>query len=445
MTTLTGHRTHPSTPIRPNTGFFRNFGLYLYVFYVVYTPTFSTSVLASKFVVLSILAVAIIFHGWLAGRKPLHLLSYRPLRNLLVILFLLSLYVAVVQIVTTPDANGFVDLRVVQNNVLLLMAVHAALILQICQRRGFSAESILQVFYRLAAFQGIWTLLSFVIPSLKDVSNTLYQLTAGDRQFTIAARIYGVMGEYTFVTPIYHGILAAAAVYFAVTYRFRGLRYVPFILLVILLNGRTGLVILMAMVVTFLLWRMLAGRGVFTAAIVLGALAALIVLAWSLVSAFSPETANFLQRFLDDTQALVSDGTQQGNYAVLITQLSTVPDGMAILWGTGDVLDGTERHADVGYTNDLFMGGITYVTIAYGAFGYFILKNAHPDKALYVALYAGLLLANIKGQIFRGSAVLLIVTILVLVHRIMLKEPATLHQGTLSISGSSGTSSSTRA
>lgn len=402
--------------------FLRNIGLYAYVFYVVYTPTLSTSFFASKFFILSALALLFLAHTALGRRGIFTALAYRPLKRLLLIVFGLSLMVAVVRILNDSAVADFADLRIVQNNVLLLMAVHAVIILHICKNRGFTADGTLRMLYKLAAFQGVWGALSFIIPPLKEISNFLYEITAGEREFVTAARIYGLMGEYTFVTPIYHGMLAAVAIYFALNYRFRGIWYVPLILVAVLLNGRTGLAVFGAMVVLILLGQVLRGRKVMSSSLTAAALGAALWGAWSLLSQASPGTARFLQTFLDDTIALITDGSQQGNYAILLPQYTVFPTGMALIWGTGDdVYEGTSGfQTDVGFTNDIFMGGLIFAALGYGALTYFLLKNAKPDRILFLALLLGFLIGNLKGQIFIGTPVLFLFVVVVLLHKTLI-------------------------
>lgn len=402
-------------------GFLRNIDLYAYVFYVIYTPTFSVSFLASKFVILSVLAVVFLVHSSLGKQNMFDLLRYRPLKRLLIIMFVLSLFVAVVHIATYPEVSDFIDLRIVQNNILLLMAIHVAVIIHICKRRGFTAESALRILYKLAAFQGLWGLASFVFIPLKDISNWLYELAAGERGFVTISRVYGFMGEFTFVTPIYHGMLAAVAIYFAMNYRFRGLRYVPLIVVAILLNGRTGLAVFAVMVGMTLLGQLLRGRKIGAALGMVGTLVVLLWVAWTLISELSPNTARFLQSFINDTSALFSDGTVQGTYTVLFTDVLILPEDLAILWGTGDdVYQSTGGfRTDVGLTNDLFMGGLIFVVLGYGALAYFLLKNSRPDTILFLALFAGFAIGIFKGQIFIGSPVLFLFVFVVLIHKQM--------------------------
>ncbi|UUE21480.1 hypothetical protein [Microbacterium sp. J1-1] len=400
-------------------GFLRNIGLYVYVFYVIYTPTFSASFFASKFFILTALAAVLMLHSALSRQRMFRLLGYPPLKRFLVVMFGLSLFVAIVHLATHPEVEDFVDLRIVQNNVLLLMAIHAAFIVHICKSRGFSGESTLRMIYKLAAFQGVWGLLSFVFIPLKDLSNWLYQLAAGDRgEYLMSSRIYGLMGEFTFVTPIYHGMLAAVAVYFALNYRFRGLRYVPLILVAILLNGRTGIAVFAALTALMMLGQVLRGRKVGSALAIVAVLGSLLAIAWTVVSQLSPITARFLQGFVDETTALVADGSVEGTYSVLFQDIVVFPEDLGLIWGTGDdVFQSQGFRSDVGLTNDLFMGGLIFVVIGYGTLAYFLLKNSRPDTVLFLALFAGFAIGIIKGQIFIGTPVLFLFVFVVLLHK----------------------------
>ncbi|WP_164232984.1 hypothetical protein [Microbacterium hydrocarbonoxydans] len=415
-----------STRLSDGSGFLRNVGLYIYVFYVIYTPTFSASFFASKFFILGVLALLLIVHVlFTRQQRVFELLNYEPLKRFLIVMFGLSLFVALVHLATHPEVESFVDLRIVQNNVILLMAIHVTFIIYLCKSRGFTAESSLSMLYKLAAFQGIWGLMSFVFPPLKEISNWLYELAAGDRgDYLLSSRIYGFMGEYTFVTPIYHGMLAAVAVYFTLNYRFRGIRYVPLILVAILLNGRTGIIVFAVMAVLMILGQTFRGKigavivsplaRLFTVA----SLAGLMSVAWFVVSQLSPITARFLQGLVEDTSALVNDGSLQGNYGVLFSEVLVVPEGLALIWGTGDDIYANEGfRTDVGLTNDLFMGGLIFVVLGYGTLAYFLLKDSKPDTILFVALFVGFAIGILKGQIFIGTPVLFLFVFVVLVHK----------------------------
>lgn len=414
------------TSLSDGSGFLRNIGLYIYVFYVIYTPTFSESFFASKFFILGLLAVLVVVHSLFARQQHVfRLLGYEPLKRLVLVMFGLSLFVALVHLATHPEVEAFVDLRIAQNNVIFLMAIHVAFIIHICKSRGFTVESSLRMLYKLAAFQGVWGLMSFVFPELKEISNWLYELVAGDRgDYLMSSRIYGFMGEYTFVTPVYHGMLAAVAVYFALNYRFRGIRYVPLILVAILLNGRTGIIVFAAMAGLMILGQSLRGRTAtaamnpFVRLVIIASLAGLMSVTWFVVSQLSPITARFLQGFVEDTSALVNDGSLQGNYSVLFSDVLVVPDGLALIWGTGDdIYENVGFRTDVGLTNDLFMGGLIFVVIGYGTLAYFLLKSSNPDTILFVALFVGFAIGILKGQIFIGTPVLFLYVFVVLVHK----------------------------
>lgn len=414
------------TRLSDGSGFVRNIGLYVYVFYVVYTPTFSESFFASKFFILGLLAVLVVVHSvFTRQQRVFSLLNYAPLKRLLWVMFGLSLFVALVHLATHPGVESFVDLRIAQNNVVLLMAIHVAFILHICKSRGFTAEASLRMLYKLAAFQGLWGLMSFVFPPLKETSNWLYELAAGDRgDYLLSSRIYGFMGEFTFVTPVYHGMLAAVAVYFTLNYRLRGIRYVPLILVAILLNGRTGLIVFAAMSGLMILGQTFRGKAStatmnpLARVIIIASMAGLMSVAWFVVSQLSPITARFLQGLVEDTSALVNDGTLQGNYGILFSDVSVVPEGLALIWGTGDDIYASEGfRTDVGLTNDLFMGGLIFVVVGYGTLAYFLLKGSKPDTILFVALFIGFAIGILKGQIFIGTPVLFLYVFVVLVHK----------------------------
>lgn len=59
--------------------------------------------------------------------------------------------------------------------------------------------------------------------------------------------------------------------------------------------------------------------------------------------------------------------------------------------------------SDVGYINDLFVGGIFYIIVLYGAAFSFMMYRARKEAFVFSLIIFIMLVVNIKGEIFRSA------------------------------------------
>lgn len=317
------------------------------------------------------------------------------------------------------------NIRIMQNLFVLIQVFHILIIIDFMKLIGFNKDDMIKVLFNLALFQGIITIIMLLFPATKNIALSLYYLGREENIYISRMRIYGISGDYTFFTPIYHSILASLVFYYSIFKDRKYMLYLLFILLVILLNGRFGLLIFMLSPVLTALYFTSKGKISFKMMNLSIMTVILFVVGIMLLSVISPYTYNWIMGGFKDTINWIIYSEKTGNYAALAGSHLSLPQGKGLLFGEGyRLFDSLARefgynHSDIGYVNDMFMGGIIYISILYGSIIRFLLrkipyncfesKEDHVLQSLIsVHLVLGLLIANYKGEVMRGGAVILV-------------------------------------
>lgn len=391
--------------------------LYIYIFYVVYTPIFGSGVIFDKYIVLSILALIMLLPYLLRqDQSILKILGHRNVILLMFVVFSLSLYSIFIQTINNIPINSIADLRIVQNNLINILIIHAAIIIDKMRKFGYTRAQGFEILLKFGALQGILCIFGLLLPAVKDVFIGLYQAGGGFNQFVIDTRIFGISSDYTFGTPIYHGLIAGLAVYFALKDRIRRYYlYVPFILLVTFLNGRTGILVFLVTAAASIFYIYAKRSRLINAFIAFGVVIALLVGLLAGVARFAPNAYNFIDSFIEDTKNLLEKHELTGNYEVLYETSKIMPKNEKLLFGEGYRIydaQGAQRaggRSDVGYINDLFIGGIFYIIVLYSATFSFMMHHERKEAFIFLLIIFVILIVNIKGEIFRSAVFMFMV------------------------------------
>lgn len=273
----------------------------------------------------------------------------------------------------------------------------------------------IEVLIKLAAFQGLISLCMFIIPSLKNFALKLYYLGKDENPFISSLRIFGISGEYTFFTPIYHSFLIAVIVYLYLYYKKNFLIFLPFIFIVVALNGRTGLMILaIVLPIIFLLYLFSHLKNIWKSLIFLFLIGIFSFAVLQMLKLYMPETYVWLTNGFNDVINFFRYGEKEGNIGILSNYV-LFPEGMDLIFGTGIRLYGNSLglpHSDIGYINDIYMGGIVYISILYIGILIFLIfstrklgkLNSFPYVVICISF---LLIANFKGEAMRSGLLLI--------------------------------------
>lgn len=391
------------------------FLIYLYGFYIFYFPELNSFIgirshllLAGLFLLLVPVFIII---------KKNKLLNINKQLFLLVIGILISILYFTIR---ATVANQ--ELRIVQNSFILLQIIHISFLYLFVKTYGMKKDEIVRLPLNLGVIQSLICIGMIIFPSLKEIALDLYYNGRPENIFISANRIYGISSDFTFFTPTYHGILCTIAFVYAILKKWNYIIYIPFLLINILLNGRIGLVVFIVGVVISVLYLLLKGKSKSKViAYMLFSIIALISIL-TIAKHIVPNTFNWIISGFNDTINFFLDRELSGNYTTLFeTMLFTPPN---IIFGegfrvyAGNALEYGFNSSDIGYVNDLFMGGIVYVIILYLSIFKFIFTNGNNknktkefiiNKTISYSLFFMLLVANFKGECMRSGLVVLII------------------------------------
>lgn len=395
-------------------------GIYLYAFFIIYMPRVSDLLIDVPIEIFATALLCLNIMPWLLARNR----SGRTLKINKEILRLFAGILAASIYFATRAALGSNELRIPQNTFILVQVMHVLILIDAMTVVGYRREDMMKVLLNLGMLQGVICVLMLIFPRLRNVALSLYYLDREENIFISRMRIYGISGDYTYFTPIYHGMLAGIALLYAVWGDGSYIAYLPFLLIAILLNGRWGLLIFLLSPITATIHLLVKGtisrRLIRYSAISL----VMLILGVGVLGVVSPYTYSWIVGGVQDTLDLVFRQEISGNYAALADRMLYFPKGVNLIFGEGHRVyshHGISRGynpSDIGYVNDLFMGGLLYVSVLYGTIYGFIFKgglkrevndraDSYVNAIVPVFLTTVLLISNYKGECMRGGVVLL--------------------------------------
>lgn len=392
--------------------------VYVYTFFVIYMPRISDLFFGVQIEIFSVILLMFTSILWIIKCKSKNNL-FKINKHVLWLfsgIIISSAYFSIRAII------GSYDIRLMQNLFVLVQIVHVLIITDLMKYLNFTAEKMIRTLLNLALLQGIITLLMIIFPNLKEIALSLYYVNLEENIFISRMRIYGISGDYTFFTPIYHGLLSGIALFYSVYRSKKYFLYLPFILLVILMNGRFGILVFLLAPIILAVYLLVKGKVNIRALRISFYTILVIGIGVFVIRLVAPYTYDWIVSGVMEVFNLVIYGEKIGNVDVLRDMLH-FPKGVGFFWGEGHRIIGRDGRAlgytpsDIGYVNDMFMGGVVYVFILYGTIISFITKNGKKDSVTLKSeatlssliskyLLFSLLLANFKGEVMRGGLVL---------------------------------------
>lgn len=385
--------------------------LLLLIFWGLYTPVANIvgpTVTSLSFVLIDILLfIYLIF----SNIKINDVFQKSGVLKLIVAIFLASVYVGFRAAFSGNDTRLFQNLQII-----VQIFYFFEILLLMYYKIGYSKFEIMVTFLNVVFIQGIIAVLMLIIPALHNVAIYLNYVGSVGNHFITAKRIYGVSGEYTFTTPILNGIFGVIAVFLSIKKSKVYLTYVPIILMLVLLNGRTGLIVFGIGSVIVILKN--TRRFIHIVGLLLISSVGVYCVFYFL-SIFSPDTYVWILSFFSDTSNLFQ-GQTTGNYShlgmkfpeknILFGYGFRIYDLNSIVTGITNIT--INQSSDIGYANDLFLGGIIYLILLYIPIFYFVLSSAKRSKifqqtGLPLVLVLTLIIADYKGETMRNGNLLL--------------------------------------
>lgn len=385
--------------------------LFLYLFYFMYAPSIGngTSLLFTNYMLsIILLAFVLLIECRKVAGKVLCQLQNRRIALFFIGIVMASVYYMSRVLTSRVYYQGIEDLRIVQNGIVFVYLIHALVIVSIFKNWKYSFEDAWKFIFRVASLQGVICVLMFLVPSFKNIANIIFANYSGFRvgDYIMLTRIYGLSCDYTYGMPLIHGVLSAVCFYFALERGKNYFFYFPFLFLVAVLNSRTGLFlgvfgVFLSFVFYFSKHRLSKRTAKLIITIVLAAGAILLVLC------SNPFTYQFLSALFQEIYEFVFRGNKVGTTEYLLESHLFFPEGMEFVFGRGHRVYGEAAKqagymaSDIGFVNDMFMGGLIYCGILYGTIFFFILRKTKNLTIRFIQflLAASWMIANIKGQV----------------------------------------------
>ncbi|MGB2541435.1 hypothetical protein, partial [Leuconostoc suionicum] len=212
--------------------------LILLIFWGLYTPI--ANLIGSVATSLSFVVFDVLLFIYLVFSKIeiIKIVQKTKLLELLLAIFVASVYVAFRSAFSGNDSRIFQNLQIEVQIIYFF-----ELLLVMYYRFRYSKYEIMLFFLNVVMIQGSIAISMLFLTNFHNVALHLYYAGSTENAFISAKRIYGLSSEYTFTTPIVNGIFGVIAVFFSLKKSKLYLLYLPIILLLVLLNGRTGLVV----------------------------------------------------------------------------------------------------------------------------------------------------------------------------------------------------------
>ncbi|MFB1437337.1 hypothetical protein ACEW9X_08305 [Latilactobacillus sakei] len=316
------------------------------------------------------------------------------------------LYVTLISLITGNPS------RFLQNTYVLVQLSTIIFFLSRMKKMGLD---VFRVLFQLASVQGVFCIIMVIFPSLKKIALGLYYLGKPENIFISTMRIYGISGDYTFFTPIYHGLLISLIVFLYLFEKKNYLIYLPIISIAIVLNGRTGLIIAgINISLLIIIYAVVNFKEIYKSiSIIIGVLlfAAIVT---AMLKNMVPQTYNWIVQSFRDAENLIN-GQKTGNFGVL-ADMFVLPTGKEFYFGSGYRLYGNSSvsiRSDIGYVNDMFMGGLIYCIFLYLTELKYLITSFRmktlsvENVALSTILLVTFIISNYKGEAARGGLILI--------------------------------------
>ncbi len=425
-----------STDLLIKTPWVREVLLFLYLFYLSYVPTFGRQVIFSQFLLVNGLALMIgLVYLWRRDYGIFQTFKDKRVLMFVGLIFASSVFFFVRMMITKGAIPGLKESRIVHNNMPTIYLFHAFVIFDNFKKLKYDQIMALKMIMSVILVQAMMAVTMAMIPAFRDVARWLYALFYSNDPFIMSSRLYGISADYTFATPIYHGLMAAVALFVGISKDRSLLIYVIPTLVLTALNGRTGVLVfgflLAVLVIIFLFAKGLACKQ----KVIKGALAVLVGglsvwLAFSFVNFIAVDTYNHAIQAVTDTIEVTEEKAPTGSYDHLLNHMVIMPEGVVDwlfgrghrVFGAWSRINGLNQNSDIGYVNDLFMGGLVYIVLLYGAYvSYFWMSArrllAANNKSRFwlgvlILLGLALLIANFKGEILKANTTLFAIFVL---------------------------------
>lgn len=384
--------------------------LLVILFYLLYVPVLYT---ISPYVFLCLVAIIIVGINISSFRKYVHLFHKEFLLACLLFLFVIFRTAFGGQVVFIRTHFFFLVFKFILPFCCLALFVKSG---------AENKKSFYNTLLTIGTISSLITCACILSPDINNfVKYTLQpQNEDNDKIVDLFYRGFGISGDLLFSI----GITQA----FILSFGFLHLKEhkwfifcIPFFLMAILFNVRTGMIVVAISLSLVFLWGRFSSKVGF---LVLGALIFLVARA-VLYEVVDTQTLEWGLSFFDEFGNLFASKSvsDSGTMNTLREMAQVRPDGIGEwIFGTGkSQIHAAHHNADIGYINQLMYGGLSYLTILYYlVFRVFKRLYKSGNKLLSLIIFLSVIVVNYKGDIFLADC--FTVVMLVSIYEIIVSE-----------------------
>lgn len=388
--------------------------LVVYIFFFLFAPPFIPKINMS--LILGTFSFLILIFKY--PKKTINLYKTKDMMTLLLLLFIyfamyfISFSVASVFMEYNLNDNFIINMYSLFLNFVITFICSTYLVIK-TDEYGFTKEMLIRYILYATCLQVLIALLSLTIPAFK--SWTLSKMLKDNNVKLISSpwitsrRFYGFSNNLLDLFGFGVGIISMIPLFYS-NKDVKKFLYSPIILILAVLNSRSGIVIFLLGLIVFI-WYMLKTKKISFSKLVKTTvlLFILISIIYSLVAAFSPNTISWIKN--DFSSFFSSDSDNGTATAIYSSNFWTIPSDARMILGAGFNVSAysTSRvenivHSDCGYINEIWKVGFVGLAL-YLLINIYIIKKCidYEDdiryKYMYIAFLIGMLAFLVKATL----------------------------------------------
>lgn len=390
-----------------------DFWLFVYLFMLVYTPPLFAliNININKYFLLILITMPIfIYYLVLKTNRLKAIILNKNNYKLILGIFISSIYIFII-----ASLRGY-ETRFIQNMFFIYQFLNILILIDILKRRKYTYKKMIHLFFNIVLLQSLICILMLLVPSLREIALKLYYNGGVENIFISKMRIYGLSSDYTYATPIFHGFVAVVMMLFAIEYHWKYILYIPFVIIAIMLNGRTGIIIFLVGLSLIIFSYLRKTNKIIKVLFYAFVLLFVGILGFTFLEKLAPSTYTWIINGIKEITGFLLDGEKNGTIAALDNAFY-FPKGIYFYIGEGHRVyrQSGYVHSDIGYVNDMFLGGVIYIVVLYlSVFKYssvkinnkFNIQLHNINKIFSIIVISTLLIANYKGECMREGIIL---------------------------------------
>ena len=334
-------------------------------------------------------------------------------KRLFIYFFFLLLYLFVFVFVVNKESVSNVSFPIFY--IIDVIPFSIVVVQKFSKNKNLAYRHFFEVVVLCGLLQAACSIIAFIFPPIQEffISRLVAYGYSTDFDRFSSYRLFGFSTGLTFIMPVVQTVISIIAIAYATIFRKKRYMIYSFALLFsAFINARVSIIIF---AVGFLLFVCFSKVKIFkkisTVFISLALGLAFVYIVLPFIERISPDTYRWFLYGTEEIQRFVSNEIDGGYFAyVLNPERYVLPSSfLGLIFGSGhNIMGGFERYgvySDVGFINDIWLGGVAYVVVLYGFIFYLlfaIFKKTHNSLVKFVALFLLFCypILNFKGIIF---------------------------------------------